>query len=79
LRRTFITACEDAEISEFAQRKLVSHATDDVHSAYKMTSVERLRGPAQRVADRIKGLVRYSMAAGPIVETLKRVADSGAR
>jgi integrase len=57
LRRTFITIAESTDISSLALKALVNHSLgDDVTSRYVIPAVERLREPAQRVADRIKGL-----------------------
>ena len=55
LRRTFITAAESAEISPMSLKALVNHSLgNDVTSGYVVMSVDRLREPAQRVADLIK-------------------------
>jgi integrase len=55
LRRTFITAAESTEISVLALKALVNHALgSDVTSGYVIMNVERLREPAQKVADRLK-------------------------
>jgi integrase len=57
LRRTYITAAESADISPFALKALVNHSLgNDVTSGYIQMSAERLREPAQRVADRLKQL-----------------------
>lgn len=57
LRRTFITVAESADISPLALKALVNHAAGgDVTAGYVMMTLERLRGPAQRVADRLAEL-----------------------
>jgi integrase len=57
LRRTFVTVAESADISPLALKALVNHALgNDVTSGYVQMTAERLRGPAQRVADELKRL-----------------------
>jgi integrase len=57
LRRTFITAAESADISPIALKALVNHSLGgDVTSGYIQMTAERLRDPAQRVADKMKAL-----------------------
>ena len=57
LRRTFITAAESADISPMALKALVNHSLGgDVTAGYVQMTTERLREPAQRVADRLKKL-----------------------
>jgi len=57
LRRTFITIAESTDISALALKALVNHSLgDDVTAGYIVSGVERLRKPAQRVADRLKEL-----------------------
>jgi integrase len=58
LRRTFITVAESCDISPFALKALVNHALPrgDVTAGYIQINPERLREPAQRVADKLKGL-----------------------
>jgi integrase len=57
LRRTFITIAESADISPLALKALVNHAVGgDVTSGYVMMTAERLREPAQRIADRMTEL-----------------------
>lgn len=61
LRRTFVTAAESADISPLALSALVNHSLGrDVTSGYVVMTAERLRGPAQRVADCIKSLCEAS-------------------
>jgi integrase len=55
LRRTYITTAEDADISVMALKALVNHSLGrGVTEGYVQMSVERLREPAQRVADKLK-------------------------
>jgi integrase len=57
LRRTYITVAEGTDISPLALKALVNHALGgDVTSGYIQMTVDRLRGPAQRVADRMMQL-----------------------
>jgi integrase len=57
LRRTYITVAESCDISPFALKGLVNHATGSgVTPGYIQMSVERLREAAQRVCDRMRAL-----------------------
>jgi integrase len=57
LRRTFITVAESCDISAFALKALVNHGLGaGVTEGYIRMTVDRLREPAQRVADRLKQL-----------------------
>ncbi len=61
LRRTFVTTAESTDISPLALSALVNHSLGrDVTSGYVVMTAERLRGPAQRVCDRIKALCGVS-------------------
>jgi integrase len=72
LRRTFITIAESTDISPLALKALVNHSLGtDVTSGYVIATVERLREPAQRVADRLKALCGVSHAQGANVEKLR--------
>ena len=54
LRRTFITVAESLDIPHYALKRLLNHRTDsDVTGGYIIMDVERLRGPVERVAQRI--------------------------
>ncbi len=58
LRRTFITIAESVDIPAFALKGLINHtANGDVTFGYIQLTVERLREPTQRVADKIVELV----------------------
>jgi integrase len=56
LRRTFLTVAEECDIPLLALAALVNHAVPGVTSSYVQMNVERLRKPAQKVADRLKVL-----------------------
>jgi len=57
LRRTYCTVAEQAEISPMALKALVNHSLgNDVTEGYVRMRTERLRAPAQRVADALKTL-----------------------
>ena len=57
LRRTYVTVAENTDISALALKALVNHSLgDDVTAGYVQMTVDRLRDPAQRVADRLKEL-----------------------
>jgi integrase len=65
LRRTFLTVAEACDISPLALKALVNHSTSsDVTAGYVQISVERLREPAQRVADKMKELCGITMPIG---------------
>ena len=67
LRRTFITVAEALDISPYAIKALVNHALGtSVTDGYISMSVERLRGPAQQVADRLKLLCGMAAASGNV-------------
>jgi integrase len=54
LRRTFITVAESTNISYLSLKALVNHSIGgDITAGYMQMSTERLRGPAQRVCDRL--------------------------
>ena len=59
LRRTFVSVAESTEMSVYALKALVNHALgSDVTAGYVQHSVERLRVPAQRVADELRRLCK---------------------
>ena len=73
LRRTYLTVAESCDISPIALRALVNHSLGkDVTSGYIQMSVERLREPAQRVANKLKELCGVTELAGESVAKLKR-------
>ena len=52
LRRTFITVAESLDIPPYAIKRLVNHKmSNDVTAGYIVSDIERLRRPAQRIAD----------------------------
>jgi integrase len=71
LRRTFITVAESTDISPLALKALVNHAVGgDVTANYVRLTVERLREPAQRVANQLKQLCGIAKPAGENVERI---------
>jgi integrase len=73
LRRVFATVADSCEISALAIKALMNHAQpSDVTSGYIITSAERLRKPAQMIADKITELCQIEPPAGENVAALKR-------
>jgi integrase len=71
LRRTFITVAESCDISPLALKMLVNHAVGgDVTSGYVIMTTERLREPAQKVANRLKTLCGIAEPTGANVAKL---------
>jgi integrase len=71
LRRTFVTVAESCDISAFALKALVNHSLGSgVTEGYINMTVERLREPAQRVADRLKQLCGMREPEGANVKRL---------
>jgi integrase len=67
LRRTYITVAESTDISPLALKALVNHTLGgDVTAGYVQMTVERLRTPAQRVADKLKELCGVVPPAGTV-------------
>jgi integrase len=59
LRRTFATIAESLGISSHTLKELLNHKTDnDVTSGYIVRDVERLRKPAQQIAERMLSLIK---------------------
>lgn len=53
-RRTFISTAEALNIPSLTTKKLVNHSTEqDVTGGYYVATVDKLRGPIQRIADQI--------------------------
>ena len=72
LRRTFCTVAESADISPLALKALVNHALGGgVTEGYIKMTAERLREPAQRVADRLKQLCGIETPKGENVAALR--------
>jgi hypothetical protein len=71
LRRTYVTTAESADISPLAMKALVNHSLgNDVTSGYVQMTTERLREPAQRVADRLCQLCGIGEPVGENVKIL---------
>ena len=52
LRRTFITIAESLDVPPYAIKRLVNHKmSNDVTAGYIVSDIERLRRPAQLIAD----------------------------
>jgi integrase len=67
LRRTYITAAESTEMSVMALKALVNHGLGrGVTEGYIRMTVERLREPAQKVADRLKELCQVPVLEGAV-------------
>jgi integrase len=65
LRRTFITVAESTDISPIALKALVNHTLgSDITGGYVVMTAERLREPAQKVADRMRGLMKIELPSG---------------
>jgi integrase len=71
LRRSFVTAAQMAGVDPYTQRRLVNHTVRDVHDAYIQFAPERLREPAQMVADRLKKLCGVAAPAGENVASIR--------
>jgi integrase len=73
LRRGYITVAESCDISVYALKALVNHSLGHgITEGYVLMRVERLREPAQRVADRIKQLCGIAPVEGENVRKLAR-------
>jgi hypothetical protein len=67
LRRTFITTAEALDISPYAIKGLVNHSLGNgVTEGYIKMTLERLRGPAQLVTDRLKQLCGVQPPSGNV-------------
>jgi hypothetical protein len=76
LRRTFITVAESTDISPLALKALVNHSLgNDETSGYVQMTVERLREPAERVANRMSVLCKIK----PAVASTLHAASGGER
>ena len=72
LRRTYITVAESTDMSVLALKALVNHSVgNDVTEGYIQMTAERLRVPAQRVADRLKSLIGIEPPQGANVTRMK--------
>ena len=73
LRRTYITVAELTDMSVIALKALVNHSLGkDVTEGYVQMTAERLREPAQRVADKLKALCGIARIEGENVTKLKK-------
>jgi hypothetical protein len=71
LRGTFATVAGSTDISAIALKALINHSLgNDVTSGYLRLTLDMLREPAQRVADRIKELCEIDAPTGDNVRTL---------
>jgi integrase len=71
LRRTYVTVAESCDVSAFALKALVNHSLGSgVTEGYIDMTVERLREPAQRVADRLKQLCGMTEPEGANVKPM---------
>ena len=72
LRRTFTTIAESLDISTLAIKALINHApARDVTSGYVIIEPERLRAPAQRIADKLRELCEIVRPEGENVAALR--------
>jgi len=72
LRRTYITTAESVDVSVMAMKALVNHSLGrSVTEGYIQIDVERLREPAQKIADRLKAMCSIKELAGRNVAKLK--------
>ena len=71
LRRLFVTTAEALDLSPFVIKRLVNHAIgSDTTSGYIVSDLDRLRGPIQKIEDKILSLAK-AKEPGKIVK-LKR-------
>ena len=67
LRRTFITIAESLDIPAYALKRLLNHSIEgDVTGGYLIIDAERLRGPVNRIAEKILELAHEREASGAI-------------
>lgn len=60
LRRTFATTAESLDLPYYVLKRLLNHKmTSDVTAGYIITSIDRLREPVQRIADRMLGGITH--------------------
>ena len=61
LRRHYITLADSLDLSSFCIKRLVNHSIgSDVTSGYVVSDVERLRGPMQKIEDKILQLAKVN-------------------
>jgi integrase len=72
LRRGYATIAESLDIGLLAIKALLNHALPrDVTSGYVIINVERLRAPAQRIADRMRELCGIARPEGENVAPMR--------
>ena len=72
LRRTYTTIADGLDISTLAIKALINHAPPrDVTSGYVIMKVERLREPAQRIADKMRELCGIAKPEGGNVAAIR--------
>jgi integrase len=72
LRRTYITVAESCDVPTLALKALVNHALrSDVTAGYVQMHVERLRPPAERVAEKLRELCGIAGPSGENVAKLR--------
>lgn len=73
LRRSYVTIAESTDISFLALKALINHSLGkNVTAGYVQMTTERLRAPAQKVADRLKALIGIAPVEGANVTRLKK-------
>ncbi|MGB4107835.1 MAG: tyrosine-type recombinase/integrase [Alphaproteobacteria bacterium] len=50
LRRTYVSIAEGLEVSHYVLKKLLNHRQADITGSYVIISLERLRGPVEKIA-----------------------------
>jgi integrase len=74
LRRTFITIAESLDIPHYALKALLNHSLgSDVTGGYVCMTVDRLREPMQRIADKIMKLATARVEEEASEETRQAV------
>jgi integrase len=72
LRRLFVTTAEALDLSPFVIKRLVNHAIgSDTTSGYIVSDLERLRGPIQKIENKILSLAK-AKEPGKIVSIRKK-------
>jgi len=76
LRRTYATCGESCDVSGLALKALLNHSLGSgVTEGYIKMTVERLRTPAQRIADRLKQLCGVPPVGGENVAVLRAAGE----
>ena len=67
LRRTYATVAESCDIPFLALKALLNHSVGSgITERYVAMTPERLREPAQKVADRIRSLIGITAPSGNV-------------